>query len=81
MDNKNTNFNNNNKPNAYDMINMLYIGLNGIATGHSIRIIRKLINNHGDDKNAILDLLLSLGVMAYTAKRAYDIYKKNQNQR
>ena len=83
MNNSKNNFNQNNnphRPDVYDLVIMGYIMLNGAATGHSIRLIRQLINTDIDTRNTILALLVSVGAAIISGQRAYEVYKNKKNQ-
>ena len=85
--------NNNNTPRRpkndgfFDMFIALYLTLNGIATGGTIRSIRDMVNN-GYDRETMIATLLYLMAVIYTAQRAYNVYqekrknnKNNEKQR
>lgn len=68
------------KPN-YDVFITLYIMLNGMATGHTIYLIRTM-NARGADASNMLGMAMTVGVMAYTFMRAKQCIndKKNNNK-
>lgn len=75
--------NNNNTPRRpkndgfFDMFIALYLTLNGIATGGTIRSIRDMVNN-GYDRETMIATLLYLTAVIYTAQRIYQIHQEKR---
>lgn len=78
-------YNNNNntqqkppKNNGHNVIVTFYTILSGFSMGHAIKITAQLFDN-GYDKDKLVLALLYLLTSVFTAHRAYDIYKSNNN--
>lgn len=77
--------NNNQQPNktpnngGYHAFIMLYLTINGIATGSVIRNANHMINN-GYDRDTTIVMLLWLLLVVYSAQRVYQINRDRKNR-
>ena len=79
--NINNNQNQNNTPNngGFHVFIMLYLTINGIATGSVIRNANHMIEN-GYDRDTMIIMLLWLLSVVYSAQRIYEINRDRKNR-
>ena len=79
--NMNNNQQQNKIPNngGYHAFIMLYLTINGIATGSVIRNANHMINN-GYDRETVIAMLLWLLLVVYSAQRVYEINRDRKNR-
>lgn len=71
----------NNTPNngGFHAFILLYLTINGIATGNVIRTANHMIEN-GYDRNTMIIMLLWLLSVIYSAQRIYEINRDRKNR-
>lgn len=77
--NYNLNKNTENEPKpGFDFRIILFLTVNGIATGRIIAQTTQMIQ-HGYDNNTMTSTLLYLLLFTYSAQRIYEIHTNNKN--